>query len=136
MVAPHAAENQRRRCANVPEALVASRRRSQLIGREAPRVTVALNDEVRRNPEALSAAIDGEVVALDVARGVCYGLDSIGARIWEILEFPVSVQAICTMLCAEYDVELETCRKDVLDLLGELLVENLILISSPPMRDA
>jgi Coenzyme PQQ synthesis protein D (PqqD) len=87
---------------------------------------------VARNPGALSAEIDGEVVALDVARGACYGLDAIGARIWSMIASPTAVGEVCAALTAIYDVDVETCRTDVLDLFRALRDEGLIVVAPAP----
>jgi hypothetical protein len=97
------------------------------------RVAVGL---IRRNMSALSAEIDGEVVALDVARGVCYGLDPIGARIWSLIESPSTLAALCETLTREYEVDEPTCRRDVLDLVTELLAEGLASVEPAAMQGA
>jgi hypothetical protein len=89
------------------------------------------DDIVGREVRVLSAEIDGEVVALDVARGVCFGLDAIGARVWALIEAPTPVAAVCAALIREYEVNAETCRRDVLDLLAELRAEGLITVQRP-----
>lgn len=86
-------------------------------------------DRVARNPHTLSAEIDGEVVALDIARGACYGLDAIGARIWSMIDSPRAIGEVCEALTAVYDVDVETCRADVLDLFTALRGEGLIQIA-------
>ncbi len=95
---------------------------------------LALTDFVRRNNAALTADIDGEVVALDIARGACYGMDSVAARIWALLESPSTIAAVCDALTALYEVDGETCRRDVLDLLEDLRTADLITVESPPRR--
>jgi hypothetical protein len=87
---------------------------------------LAVDDHVWRNPATLSAAVDGELVALDVPRGLCFGLDVIGARLWDLVETPTEIAAVCDALAAIYDVDADTCRADVLALLGELEAEGLI----------
>jgi hypothetical protein len=108
------------------------------VSRPAPQ-PLAPADRVVRNPGVLSAEIDGEVVALDVARGACYGLDTIGARIWSLIDSPIAIGDICEALTGEYDVDATTCRADVLDLFTALHGEGLIDIapgspSSPEAR--
>jgi hypothetical protein len=90
---------------------------------------LTLADRVARNRETLSAEIDGEVVALDIARGACYGLDPVGARIWAMIETPTAIIRVCEDLMAIYEVDPETCRVDVLDLLSSLRAEGLIEVS-------
>ena len=67
---------------------------------------------------------------LDPKRSRYFGLDPIGRRIWELLERPRSVDAICGTLQEEFDVTAETCRADVLTLLGEL--QDAELLDTPP----
>src|SRR5579871_5239679 len=90
---------------------------------------VTPGDRVARNRTTLSAEIDGEVVALDVARGACYGLDAVGARIWSMIAEPRSVQEVCEALMAVYEVDEATCHRDVLDLLAALRGEGLIEVA-------
>ena len=90
---------------------------------------LTLADHVVRHPGALSAEIDDEVVALDIARGACYGLDAIGARIWSMIESPTAIGDICEALTAAYDVDAATCRADVLDLFMALRAEGLIEVA-------
>ncbi len=87
---------------------------------------LALADHVSRNPDTLSAAVDGELVALDVTRGLCFGLDSVGARVWDLIETPAEIGAVCEALIADYDVAPEACRADVLVLMADLEAEGLI----------
>jgi hypothetical protein len=41
-----------------------------------------LDTPVRRSTSAATAEIDGQLVALDINKGVCYGLNEVGTRIW------------------------------------------------------
>ena len=99
-----------------------------------PQPRLTLVDLVRRNSGALSAEIDGEVVALDVPRGACYGMDSVAAHVWRLIESPMAVASICDTLTTLYDVEAAICRRDVLDLLEDLLAADLIAIVNGPSR--
>jgi hypothetical protein len=81
---------------------------------------------VVRRKDMLEAAVDGEVVALDAEKGMCYGLDSVGSRIWTLLAEPRRVSNLCAVLVSEYDVDAADCERDVLVLLEELHGEGLI----------
>jgi hypothetical protein len=94
---------------------------------EPPPLT--LGDCVVRNPETLSAEIDGEVVALAIDRGACYGLDPVGARIWSMIETTMAIGEVCDALTAVYEVDAATCRADVLDLFTALREEGLIAVT-------
>jgi hypothetical protein len=84
---------------------------------------------VARNTEILEAELDGEVMALNVENGICYGFNKIGSRIWKILAEPGRVSDLCARLIAEYEVDEATCERQVLDLLEELRGGGLVELS-------
>ena len=81
---------------------------------------------VVRSDGFIAAEIDNEIVALNIEKGSCYGLNSVGSRIWNLLADPVRIQEICASLLTEYKVEPRACERQVLDLLEELRAEGLI----------
>ena len=83
---------------------------------------------LKRTSRLLETDVHGEVVALDIEKGQCYGLDSIGTEIWRLLEQETSVEDICSSLASKYDVDTETCRSDVMKLVGELHEEGLLIV--------
>lgn len=86
---------------------------------------------VIRRKNVVEAEVDGEVVAFDIDKGNCYGLNKVGTRIWNLIVDPMRIEDLCTQLALEYDVERETCERDVMGLLGELLREELIEVAAP-----
>ena len=96
-----------------------------------------MNQIVRRSG-VVCAKVDGEVVALNIERGVCYGLDPIGSDFWAMIEQPMSFNALCAALEARYRVDHATCARDVGDLLRELSAEGLVTLdpAPPPAPDA
>jgi hypothetical protein len=75
-----------------------------------------------------SAEVDGESVILDLEEGIYYGLNPVGARIWEEIQEPTSVEKITAAITAEYDVGSEKCLEDVISLLQDLEENGLIEI--------
>ena len=75
-----------------------------------------------------SAEVDGESVILDLEEGVYYGLNPVGARIWSEIQEPTAVEEITAAITAEYDVDREQCRRDVISLLQDLEENDLIKI--------
>ena len=75
---------------------------------------------------ALSTNIDGELVALDVTKGVCYGLNRMGTRIWELIETPRSARQVADILVSEFDVAPDVCLDETLSLLRELAAAELV----------
>ena len=82
-------------------------------------VVVAAKDQV-------SSDLGEEVVILDLKNGVYYGLDAVGARIWNLIQEPKAVNEIRDVLLDEYEVEPEHCERDLLTLLEKLVAENLV----------
>jgi hypothetical protein len=64
--------------------------------------------------------VGDELVLLDLNRGVYYGLDPIGARIWQLLSEGVEEAEIVERLREEYEAERETLAADLAGLIAEL----------------
>ena len=76
---------------------------------------------VRRQGDWLSAKVGDELVMMSAEKGNYIGLSEVGARIWELIDTPQEVDAVCAQLQAEYDVAPETCRAEVESFLNELV---------------
>jgi coenzyme PQQ synthesis protein D (PqqD) len=87
---------------------------------------------VRRRAELLEAEVDGELVALHVDRGTCYGFNSTATKVWALLEQPKRLSQLQDELVAEYDVDPETCRRQLSELLAELEADELVEIEAAP----
>ncbi|MDB4884159.1 MAG: hypothetical protein JWL95_2925 [Gemmatimonadetes bacterium] len=70
--------------------------------------------------------VGGEAVILGLRDGVYYGLDAVGARVWELLAAPRHVSELVTVIVGEFDVTPETCTRDLLALLEDLAARELI----------
>ncbi|HYI12182.1 MAG TPA: PqqD family protein [Thermoanaerobaculia bacterium] len=64
--------------------------------------------------------VGDELVLLDLHRGIYYGLDPVGARIWQLLSEGAGEGEIVARLGEEYDVERETLAADLGRLIAEL----------------
>ena len=64
--------------------------------------------------------IDDTLIAIDRQMGYCYALNATAARVWELIASPTTIAAICDTLCLEFEVDRDTCEKDVIDILFEL----------------
>jgi hypothetical protein len=76
--------------------------------------------------EQLSGDLGGEAVILSLKTGKYYGLNMLGARIWELLQNPISVVAIEATILAEFDVEADECHEEVSSFISLLEAEELI----------
>jgi len=88
---------------------------------------LCLDDRIRPGEEVLFQTIEGETVLLHLERGVYFGLDPVGTRVWEAVVQHGSARAALPRLLDEFDVSPDTLAADVLRLLEELLASELIV---------
>lgn len=67
-----------------------------------------------------------EMVLLDFERGIYYGLNPAGARIWELFAEGKSIDEIVDLLTGEFDVERTDAKKDVEALMDDLAANGLV----------
>ena len=72
--------------------------------------------------------IDDEKVMMSVENGQYYNLDSVGSRVWELIVKPVKVSELIDALLLKYDVDRETCERDVLAFLSELHKDGILQV--------
>ena len=58
--------------------------------------------------------------------GVYYGLNPVGAFIWNLIQKPQKVEKIREAILEEFNVNKEVCMEDLMELLGELMDNGLI----------
>jgi hypothetical protein len=76
--------------------------------------------------EQVSCPLGEEAAVLNLKNSVYYGLDSVGARVWTLLQQPRSVGELRDTLLSEYEVEVRRCEQDLLALLESMRREGLI----------
>ena len=81
---------------------------------------------VRASSNQVSSKLGEEAVVLNFENGVYYGLNEVSARIMELISESPTVGEIHQTLLKEYEVDAETCRKDLIDLLQQLEKNELI----------
>ncbi len=80
-----------------------------------------------RIPEdVLSQDLEGETVLLNLASGIYFGLDSIGTRIWRLIEEHGRLEPIRGAMAQEYEVSDERLGEDLIDLVAQLLDKGLL----------
>lgn len=76
--------------------------------------------------EQISCPLGEESAILNLKNSVYYGLDPVGARVWDLLRVPRSVGELRDTLLTEYEVEAGRCEVDLLALLEKMRSEGLI----------
>jgi hypothetical protein len=93
---------------------------------------LSIRSIVTASPDQISCPLGEESAILNVRNTVYYGLNPIGARVWNMLQQPKSVEELRDTLLDEYDVECESCERDLFDLLEKLRAEGLIHVCDAP----
>ena len=86
---------------------------------------------VRKQGDWLAAKVGDELVMMSAEKGNYIGLSEVGARIWELIDTPQEVDAVCAQLQNEYDVAPETCRAEVESFLNELVQHGAVALDPP-----
>jgi len=89
------------------------------------------NQIVTAAPEQLSSRLGAETVILNMRSGVYYGLNPVGARVWELAQNGSSIAGIRQRVLSEFDVVEQVAEQDLSELLAEMHSEGLIQISKP-----
>ena len=101
------------------------------------RYTAAVIDALPSNAavvvtaEQLSTRLGEEIVILGLRDSVYYGLSDVGARIWDLIQTPRTVDEILSALVAEYDVTAPDAADGLDRLLRELETRGLVAITLP-----
>lgn len=72
--------------------------------------------------------VEDEMVLLGMEDGIYYGLNPVGAFIWEQIKEPKTIDDIRDAILKEYDVEKVECETDLLKLLQELTEKGLVIV--------
>jgi hypothetical protein len=66
--------------------------------------------------------IEDELVALNLETSFYYGVDGIGTQIWRLLiDENMTIPEACAKLQEEYDVDAETCQREVRAFVEQLI---------------
>ncbi len=93
---------------------------------------ISLRDKVSVSPDVVFRQMEGEMVLLDLATATYFGLDTVGARLWELLHDDGSLERAFTVMRDEYDVAPPVLERDLLRLLEQLRQRGLVSVSTAP----
>jgi Coenzyme PQQ synthesis protein D (PqqD) len=89
---------------------------------------LSLHTIVVAAPEQVSCPLGEESAILNLKNSVYYGMNPVGARVWDLLKQPKSVTELRNALLEEYEVDEVRCGNDLLALLETMRGEGLIEI--------
>jgi Coenzyme PQQ synthesis protein D (PqqD) len=97
----------------------------------ATKQSVSDQDLIARRDEVIAVDVQGQTVILNIDSGLFHQLNAVGTRIWGMLDAPSTVPHLCERLQEAFDVNAETCRRDVIDFVQRLGANGLIDVRSP-----
>jgi hypothetical protein len=92
-------------------------------------VTVTPDSTILAGKDQVSTDLQGEAIVLGLDKGIYFGLDEVGAKIWEMLREPRRVSDLRDAIVSTYEVDPETCERDVIRFLESLEAQGLIEVT-------
>ena len=89
-------------------------------------MTIHPDTRIQRNPGILAAEVGAELVMFSGDQGRYFGLNDVGAAIWERLEQPTTAGRLCAELRLLFAVEPDRCLEEVCAYLSEMLTKGLV----------
>jgi len=83
--------------------------------------------KLKRNEKVLSGGIENEMVLLDLDHNNYIVLNSVGRRIWELIDQIVQIDDLCAILQSEFEVDDEVCRNNTIDFIKVLDKKRMII---------
>lgn len=80
----------------------------------------------RRHPNVVTAFEANHLVLMDPSGKQFFGLDEVGARIWQLLDGARTVNEVAALLATEYDADMIVLCADVEEVLRESLQAGLV----------
>lgn len=85
--------------------------------------------QLKRSDTLLYSELRNEVAMMDIENDQYYGVADAGARIWLLLEQPMTIEAICQQLVQEYRISIEACRAEVIQFAAQLQQHGIVEIA-------
>jgi hypothetical protein len=79
--------------------------------------------------DQVSCDLAEEAAVLSLKNGVYYGLDPVGARVWNLAQEPRTFAELRNALLREYEVDAASLESDLRDLLNQLAEQGLIEVT-------
>lgn len=89
-----------------------------------------LPKKIKISENVLFQEIDNEYVLLNMRTELYFGLNDIGAKVWQIISQEGTTDTLIEKIMADYEVSADTLKADISELLNELSNEQLISIEA------
>jgi hypothetical protein len=90
-------------------------------------MTISFSDRVRVPDDVLISNLQQESVILNLDSERYYGLDDVGTRFLTVLNGSESIEAAYNVLRDEYDVDAQSLRQDLFELVEDLVKQGILI---------
>jgi len=87
---------------------------------------LSLSSIINATKKQVSCDLAGEAVILNVSSGEYFGLNELGARIWNLIQEPRTVGELFEIVLGEYEVTPDQLERDLSSLFEEMATKELI----------
>jgi hypothetical protein len=91
-------------------------------------MAITIDSRVVRSPNQVWSAVGDELVTFNFEAGKYFGINAVGAAVWERIEQPTRVADICADLERTFVVSSEQCANSVLRFLRILEERGLVVV--------
>lgn len=77
-------------------------------------------------PDVREVTSEDGAVLLDIEQGICFSLNPVGLKIWDLLKKKSSLDQIVTALAADFAVPRDQLRSDACEFIDSLRVKQLL----------
>lgn len=88
-----------------------------------------LSTVLKQSTNQVSCNLNDEIAILNLDKTVYFGLEGVGAAIWQALEQPRSVANICQLILDDFEVAPTECEADVVRFLNSMQDAGLIEVA-------
>jgi len=87
---------------------------------------------IRRSDDVIYAAIGEERgILLNLETDCYHAVNAVATRLWELLETPQTMGALCAHIGEEFDVDPSTCQAEVGAFIGQLVERGVVIADGP-----
>jgi hypothetical protein len=84
--------------------------------------------KISRNKNVAWQIVDGQVLIVTSSDSTLHMLNSIGTKIWELIDRKRTIEELSELICDEFEVEKEKALKEVTEFVKELSNKGIVVI--------
>lgn len=92
-------------------------------------VEIGPSSMVMARDDLFSTSVGDDLVLFDAAQGTYFGSGLVGQTIWNTISETKSVKSVCNELLDQFNIDPQTCERQVIAFLAELNSRGLIKVT-------